>query len=294
MLEVWLEHAYDGLVALAADACHLASRVSPNDDVAELQIGRVLPMGHLDRRGRIALVVNKFESGGRQAAGPHGPHTANVQLAEVLHRGGGLPAAFFVRLPADHRLAAAEDRHLAGLGPIDHVVAIDARVFRRKDQRAVDPIGAAAEHDYDVAVHRPVDGADRLPDLFEGGKRLGIRAGVGVVTTGCDIQRSLHVGPCGRGQEEEYHRCKQEIACRHDAILSESEGSSWRLGTTYRQEGWLMESQFDSDAVHSQSPGGCYLRAFRAFRHQHGLNISGVPTAANKRTWQTVKRCRIA
>ena len=68
--------------------------------VAELQIAGILPVGHVDGRGRVAVVAGQFESGGRLAPGPRRPHAVDVKLAEIVDRGRRLPASLLVRLPA--------------------------------------------------------------------------------------------------------------------------------------------------------------------------------------------------
>ena len=62
--EVRLQHRDDGPIAFPFDALHFAPRVGPGALVAELDVVGVLPVGHGDVRGLVAVVAGKFQSGG--------------------------------------------------------------------------------------------------------------------------------------------------------------------------------------------------------------------------------------
>ena len=132
--------------------CDLAARVGPDHVVAELEVREVLPVGHFDGRGAVAFIADQLRtlrqtSTARRilqelpaarvgvlaqlaATGTDRPDAADVQLAEVVQVGLGLPATVRVGLPAGDRLAAADDRGLFRRRAVDHVVAAGSRVVR--------------------------------------------------------------------------------------------------------------------------------------------------------------------
>ena len=224
VLEIRLEHGHLGQVALAADAEHFASRVVPDIDVTELQVSGAFPLGHFDRRGGVTRVARPFQSGRRRTAGADGPHAVDVKLAEIVHRRHRPPAALLVRLPAGDAPATADDGRLVVLGSIDHVVPIRARILRLEDEGVVDRIGAAAEHDDDVALHVLVYGTDRLAGSFERGKRLLRGAWTIVATSRSHVQRSRDRRPGRGGGERAGQEREKQAAGGHDPILSCGKG----------------------------------------------------------------------
>ena len=63
MGEIRLKHGDNRMVSLGLDALHLATRVGPDHHVAELDVADVAPIGHIDGRGAVALVADKFGAG---------------------------------------------------------------------------------------------------------------------------------------------------------------------------------------------------------------------------------------
>ena len=98
---------------------------------------------------------------------------------------------------------------------------VDPRVLGPRSDGAVDPVGAAAEHDHDVAGHLLVENADRLLCLLDRGKRLGLGPGVGVASGGRHVKRLLDgLGRERQGTRKEYcKKTKRSVLQGHDILL---------------------------------------------------------------------------
>ena len=123
-----------------ADALHLATRVGPDHHVAELDVADVAPIGHIDGRGAVALVADKFGAGepstvchvgqefpparGRPSA-PACPLRANrplpvyVELAKIFQIGFRFPSFLRVGLPTGDRPAAANHGSFLRRRPVE-------------------------------------------------------------------------------------------------------------------------------------------------------------------------------
>ena len=186
-----LEHRDDRVIALPLDALDFAPRMAPDNLITELDVARVLPLGHLDRCCCVPILAVKLSVRQRIAPCPRGALAVDVQLAKVVQVRGGLPASVGIRLPAGDGLPAA-DRGLLAIGAaVGDRVAAGSRVALIEDKRLGNRIGAAAQNHDDIAGHVAVDRAHRIPGPTNGTERFIQATRVRVITRRGHVER-LH------------------------------------------------------------------------------------------------------
>ena len=225
------------MVPLAPDALDLAAGVGKCHYITELNIRGVAPIGHIDGRGAVAHVADRFGAGQftaatkvlqefpparivlfteRAAASANRPLPIDVELPKVVEIGFRFPSFFRVGLPPGNPFAAANHCGFVRRRPIDHVMSARSGVRRVEDDRLHNWIRPAAEHNHDVASHVLIDRADRQPGLFDRGKRLGFCAGICVVAPRSNIECGLHRRRSSRRRRKKNQGRNQPVSCLHE------------------------------------------------------------------------------